>query len=349
MTNKKINKDRLWEMAMAFQVSKALFVANDLHIFTLLARNPLSGERVAEKLKLQPRSVCRLLNAMVAFGLLKKENGAFHNTEIADTFLVKGRGEYFGDYVSILNEVYTAWDDYETVVRENHALPLFKREPKKRNEQWGVIDGSPPDLVRRIMLAQEAFSYGQAVCLPEIYDFSRHKLLLDAGGGTGIFSIMAVKANPHLKAVVFDLPRVCAVARDRIRYYKTAKKVRVMEGNLLAADLPRGADVALISTILDAYDEQECRILLQKTFDALEPEGVVIVNEMMLNKDRTGPLFPAIFSLELMIERNTGDSRTVEEIRTWMKEAGFKKISTKPLKARGETYLNCKIVVGRKS
>jgi len=69
---------------------------------------------------------------------------------------------------------------------------------------------------------------------------------------------------------------------------------------------------------------------------------------MMLNEERTGPLFPALFSLELMVERNTGDARTVGEIREWMKDAGFAAITTKPLREKGETYLNCKIVVGKK-
>jgi len=60
---------------------------------------------------------------------------------------------------------------------------------------------------------------------------------------------------------------------------------------------------------------------------------------MMLNEERTGPLFPALFSLELMVERNTGDARTVGEIRQWMKDAGFAAITTKPLREKGETYL----------
>jgi len=82
-------------------------------------------------------------------------------------------------------------------------------------------------------------------------------MLLDVGGGTGIFSIMAVKAQTHLKSVVFDVPAVCAVACERIRFYKVAKKVKTMEGNILTDDLPSGADVALISTVLDGYDEPE--------------------------------------------------------------------------------------------
>jgi len=342
----KVNKDKLWKMTMAFQVSKALFVASDLDVFTFHSKKPASANDLAKKLKLHPRPIGRLLNAMVASGILKKRNGKFSNTEIANTFLVKGRPEYFGDYLTLINDVYGAWANYEKVIRENHSLPLFQRA--EGLDTAGVLEKSPVDVVRRIMLAQEAFSFRQAVCLPEIYNFPNHKLLLDVGGGTGIFSIMAVRANPHLRSIVFDAPAVCDFACERIRFYKVAKNIKIVEGDFLADDLPIGVDVALISTVLDGYDEPECRRILKKVFTVLEPKGTVIVNEMMLNEELTGPLFPAIFSLELMIERNTGDSRTVEEIRRWMKDAGFVNIKSTPLRARGETYLNCRIVTAKK-
>jgi len=341
----KANKDTLWKMTMAFQVSKALFVANELDLFTLLSKKPASADSLARKLTLHPRPIGRLLNAMVAFGLLKKDSGKYFNTEIAATFLVKGAPEYFGDYISIVNGVYGTWGLYEKVIRENRSLPLFQSESA---DTGGMLDREPVHQVRRIMLAQEQFSYRQAVCLPKVYNFTRHTRMLDVGGGTGIFSIMAVRANARLKSIVFDVPAVCAVARERISHYKVAKKVKTMEGNILKDDFPPGADVALISTVLDGYDEPECRGILKKIFAALEPRGVVIVNEMMLNEERTQPLFPAIFSLELMVERNTGDSRTVKEIREWMKAAGYINMQCTPMREPGETYLNCKIVTGRK-
>lgn len=335
--NSRVNKDHLWKMAMAFQVSKALFIANDLDIFTLLYKKPATGETLAEKLKLHPRPVLRLLNAMVAFNLLKKENGKFSNTEIADTLLVKGKPEYFGYYLNAINQVYNAWANYEEVVKKNHSFPLFRKEYAEGQE-----------VVRRMMLAQEGFSYRQAVCLPSVYDFSKHRLLLDVGGGTGIFSVMASKANPKLKCIVFDIPPMCAIARERTNHYRTGKRIKIIEGNFISDELPKGADVALLSTVLDSYDELDCRALIKKISDSLIPGGVLIVNEMVLNEKKTGPLFPAIFSLELMIERNRGDSRTVGEIRQWMKDGGFVNIKNRDLKFPGETYLNCRIVTGKK-
>ncbi|MBI5375653.1 MAG: hypothetical protein HZA77_09470 [Candidatus Schekmanbacteria bacterium] len=335
--NSKVSKDPIWEMAMAFQVSKALFLANNLDIFTILSRKPDTAEATAKKLKLQSRPVERLLNAMSAFGLLKKKDGKYYNTDMSETFLVKGRPEYFGNYLNAINEVYRAWSDYEKVVENNSSIPLFRKDYAEGQE-----------VIHRMMLAQEGFSFRQAAYLPEVYDFSGHRLLLDVGGGTGIFSVMAVNANPNLMSIIFDVPPVCAVARERIKLYKAEKKIKIMEGNFITDNLPQGADAALLSTILDAYDDNDCRHLIKKVFDSLKPGGTIIANEMMLNKEGTGPLFPAIFSLELMIERNRGNSRKIDEIKGWMKDAGFTKIKCRPLWLKGETYLNCWIVTGKK-
>lgn len=342
------NKDDLFKMAMAFQVSKALFVGNELELFSHLSKKPATVETLARELNLHPRPLGRLLNALVACGLLAKRGEKFSNTDSADVFLVRGKPEYFGDYLRIVNDVSETWGRYEKVIRENRSLPLFQKDYPQASDTARVLDGRQHQLVHRVMLAQEAFSYRQAELLPAVYQFSPHRFLLDIGGGTGIFSIMAVQAQPHLRAIVVDMPPVCAVARERIEHYKVAEKIRVKEGNVLTDELPGGADVALISTVLDGYDEPECRALLKKVFSVLTPGGVLIVNEMMLNEERTGPLFPALFSLELMVERNTGDARTVGEIRQWMKDAGFVAMKTRPLRAKGETFLNCKIVVGRK-
>jgi ubiquinone/menaquinone biosynthesis C-methylase UbiE len=349
MMNKKLSMDGLWKMTMAFQESKALFFASELDVFTLLSKKTGTAEDVAKKLHLHPKPVGRLLNAMVSFGLLKKQGEKFINTETAETFLVKGKPEYFGDYLSIVNDVYDGWVNYGDVIKENRSIQLFKKAEPTGKEKERVLDGSPPPLVQRIMMAQEQFSYRQAVCLPEAYDFSHHKLMLDVGGGTGIFSVMAVKANPHLKSIVFDVPQVCRVTRERIKYYRVKKKINVIEGNFILDELPQGADIALLSTILDGYDEPECRTVLNKVYESLKPKGVVIVNEMMLNENRTGPLFPALFSLELMAERNIGDSRTVGELKRWMRDAGFGSITSKPLKGPKDSYLNCRIVIGSKS
>lgn len=46
-------------------------------------------------------------------------------------------------------------------------------------------------------------SIGPLMQLPKVYDFSKHSTMMNIGGGSGVYTIQVVKANPHMKAHVF--------------------------------------------------------------------------------------------------------------------------------------------------
>ena len=55
---------------------------------------------------------------------------------------------------------------------------------------------------------------------------------------------------------------------------------------------------------------------LTKAFRALEPGGLLVVNDFMLNDDKTGPLPAALFNIMV-------DAYSVEEMIAIIREAGF--------------------------
>ena len=61
----------------------------------------------------------------------------------------------------------------------------------------------------------EAFTAPAATALAAAYDFTRHQRLLDVAGGTGSFLLTVLRRYPALKGTLFELPKVCAVARQR--------------------------------------------------------------------------------------------------------------------------------------
>ncbi len=47
------------------------------------------------------------------------------------------------------------------------------------------------------------------------YDFSRHRVMLDVGGGDGTFLMSVGARHPALRLMLFDLPAVADAARVR--------------------------------------------------------------------------------------------------------------------------------------
>ena len=67
-----------------------------------------------------------------------------------------------------------------------------------------------------------------------------------------------------------------------------------------------------------------CRLLLRKTFEALDPGGLAVVSDVFFDDDRKNcPRFTTFFALNMMLMSNEGSSHAKTEMATWMRDAGF--------------------------
>jgi len=316
------NYDRLIEIATGFQASKVLFTAVEFEIFSILGKGGRTTEEIASACKLPTRPLKRLLNSATWLGLICFKNGKYFNSSISMKYLVGGNPEYLGDLMRAYNlMLYEKWGRLEDVIRNDKFQPIF---PRKVDATGNIL--IDPEIVRRAMMAQHNYSVKPAQEVALNFDFSKYKTLLDLGGGSGILSIMAAKKNRRLKAMVFDYPPVCKIADEIVSNYGLSRRVKTSPGDILKDSFPPGADVILISGVLDGYNEKNCRRIIGKAYDYLPAGGAVVLKEAILNDNRIGPLFPVLFSVSLLIETEGGDARSRGEMTQWLKNTGFKRI-----------------------
>jgi hypothetical protein len=328
--------DRILEIATGFQLSKILFAAVEFDIFGTLGRRGFTVGEIASTCKLPVRPLQRLLNGAAFLGLIRFRNGKYYNSLLSTRYLIRGKPEYLGDLVRAYNlMLYGRWKRLEEIIREDTFDPIMR--PKGDTRASVPID---PEIARRAMMAQQNYSVKPAEELARKFDFSKHRMLLDLGGGTGILSIMAAKGNRKLKAIVFDIPPVCRIAEEIIVKYGLSGRVKTCPGNILEDSFPSGADVIVISGVLDGHSEESCREIIRKGYAYLPPGGAIILKEAIVHDDRMGPMFPVVFSLSLLIETQGGDARSRREMTQWLREAGFRKITYKPLTALSGTFRN---------
>jgi methylase of polypeptide subunit release factors len=96
-------------------------------------------------------------------------------------------------------------------------------------------------------------SFGPAIQLPKVYDFSKHSRMIDIGGGSGIYAVQVVKANPHMTATILDLEAVCQVAEQYIKSYNLEDKIKTKPLDFFKEDIPKGYDLVFLSLILHDY------------------------------------------------------------------------------------------------
>jgi SAM-dependent methyltransferase len=169
------------------------------------------------------------------------------------------------------------------------------------------------------------------MALAKVFDFSKYRSLIDIGGGSGVYAIQAVQANPQLSALVADLVAVCQVADEYIRRFKLQDRIKTQAIDFFKEDIPARYDVALLSHILHDWSEEKDIGLLKNIYKNLNRGGAVIISEWLLDNEKTGPAFPALMSMNMIIETEGGRNYSFAEISRMLASAGFSNIEKQVL------------------
>jgi 3-hydroxy-5-methyl-1-naphthoate 3-O-methyltransferase len=313
----------LMALSTGFWAFKTLAAAHELDLFSRLAEGAgITAVGLAETLGLHPRPAEMLLTGCAALGLLQKTDGRYRNTPLSDAYLVRGKPYYFGGFVQMADKrLYAGWGKLTEALRTNRPTTW---DPAV---QSSLFDGEDPTMLALFWEAMHSLSTMTARKLGEAVDFGQFRRLLDIGGGSGAYDIELCKQYDGLRATVFDLPHVAAIAAGKIAEAGLTGRIETAGGSFFE-QLPGDHDVHLLSMILHDWDEAQNRALLRRSFVALPSGGAVVISELLVDDDKTGPAPAALMSLNMLIETEGGRNYTPAEYSAWLDEAGFRHIET---------------------
>ncbi|MHC4617041.1 MAG: methyltransferase [Planctomycetota bacterium] len=271
---------KLVELTWADRAARVLQVANNLDIFSVISGKRLSADDISARVRGQPEMMEKLLIACAAMGLLKKTGAKYSNTELAQTYLVEGRPLYQGDIIAHAAYVRQFWNTLD----EQVILDAGHRD-RKHDEHRSFVMGM-----------HNIAAVGRARMFTDAVNLSGRRRFLDVGGGPGSYSIAACKLYPELTAVVFDIPETAAIAREVIAREGLQDRVSVREGDWDTDTFGENNDVVLLSNVLHG-PASKAQMKLKKAHDSLVTGGLVVIQEFLLNNEKTGPLIPALFNI----------------------------------------------------
>jgi 3-hydroxy-5-methyl-1-naphthoate 3-O-methyltransferase len=310
----------LMRLVSGFWSFKTFAAAVELDLFTKLAGGKtITVEKASAELGLAERPADLLFAACASLGLLERDGDGYRNSPLAEEFLVAGKPYYFGGQVRYCDRrTYLAWHRVGEALRTDRPLTW---DP---DTQESMFETEDPQLLALFWEAMYSTSIFTARALGEAYDFGAHSRLLDVGGGSGAYPIELCRRYPSLRATVFDLPHVVPIAAEKASVAGLADRIDTVAGNFLHDEgLPSGYDVMLLSMILHDWDEPTNRELLAKCHAALPTGGAVVVSELLLNADRTGPASAALMGMNMLVETVGGRNYSETEYADWLTDAGF--------------------------
>lgn len=305
--------DNLQNQIRGFQESRAILTALELDVFTAVGEGG-SAAQVAAKIGADARSIEMLLNALASLRLLTKHEGIFRNSPAAARYLAAGSRDNARPAMLHTAHLWHRWSTLTGAVRAGTAID--RQEPGGPSEAW----------TEAFIAAMHRNAAERAPIVVRAVGAEKVRRMLDVGGGSGAYSIAFARANAALRADILDLAAVEPIAQRHIREAKVEDRVHVRAGDLRSDLLGEGYDLVFISAICHMLSPEENLDLLRRSREALAPGGRVVIQDFILEADKTAPRFGALFALNMLVGTRAGNSYSGPEYMGWLGEAGFREI-----------------------
>ena len=310
---------QLLELSGGYWSTCALHAGVKLAVFTPLAGEPLTAQELASRIDCDSRGLAMLLNALTALELLDKQGDKYLATPFAAQFLSRTSPGYLGHIIMHHHHLMTGWANLDKAVQSGAPI-------RERASHDDVASSRESFLMGMFNLAMMV----APKIVPNI-DLSGRRRLLDLGGGPGTYAIHFCQQNPDLNAVICDLPTTREFAEQTIERFGLSSRVSFLAGDFEVEELPQGFDVAWLSHILHGVGPQTCADILKKTLTALEPGALILVQEFILDDTKDAPLFPALFSLNMLLGTPDGQAYSESELIDLLTAAGATQVRRLPL------------------
>jgi SAM-dependent methyltransferase len=315
-----MNPNTIREFASSFQKSRILLSGFELDLFTNIEQQGSTANQISTTLNLNEHACERLLNALVSLGFLTKQNLLFFNTEESFAFLSRKGSDYLGGLMHS-NHLWNTWSNLSQVVRTGKSA--HPTEINHRGDDW----------LFSFISAMHDRAIKQAPQQLRKIDLSGITSLLDIGGGSGAYSMEFICKKPDIRATVFDLPNVVPITRQFIEKEGFSDKINICTGDYTVDDLPGRFDLAFLSAIIHSNSLEINHDLIRKCYKSLNSNGKIIIQDWIMNNERTQPAVGAVFAINMLVGTESGDCFTEQEVTEMLTEAGFENVSRTELES----------------
>ena len=315
----------LLALVRGHRLTDIVTTAARLGIPDAIAGGATEPEAIALATATHAPTLTRLLRALAAAGVVHEaDDGTFALTAMGEAMRTDVPGSV-APWVALLDRDYmhVAWRNLEHSVRtgENTFAAV------NGEDIWAWRDARPEEgaIFDRAMTSMSA---GIGGAVTTTFDFSGSRVVADIAGGAGLLLADVLRANPHLRGVLFDQPSV--VHRElAVRAPEFAGRCEVVGGSFFES-VPAGADVYLLKAILHDWEDVESLAILRNIRAVIPDTGTLLVIERVVgprNEDLEGRLS----DLHMLVMPG-GRERTRDEWTTLLAGAGFRLDDVRPLR-----------------
>jgi len=305
--------DDLNSALRGFQESRVLLTAVELDLFTAVGKGA-RAEEISARIGSNPRATEMLLNALVAMRWLTKQDAIFGNSPSSARYFVVDSADDSRVATLHLAHLWRTWSTLTECVRAGASVS--RQEVADRGEEW----------TQAFIAAMHRNARARAPLVVGAVGTEGVTRMLDVGGGSGAYSIAFARAKENLLVDLLDLAKVIPIAQGHIESAGLTARIRTRPGDLRTDKFGEGYDLVFVSAICHMLGVEENKDLTKRCFAALAPKGRLVIQDFVLEPDRTAPKSAALFALNMLVGTEAGSTYTEAEYAGWLKEAGFQDV-----------------------
>jgi SAM-dependent methyltransferase len=316
---KQVTPERLQQLGSAYGPPLIIAAAVNNKVFDSLENGPKTVEQVSKATGASRRGLRAIMNALIGLKLLRKDRqNKYSLTSESAAFLVSNKpGSLAAMFGTIVPQLAAKWLPLTEIARNGQPIKSVNDETEGTEFFSQLVETIIP------------MSYPAAQKLGDHLKFAKAKSevrVLDLGAGSGIWGIALTQKSPQVRVTALDWPGMIPTTKRITEKFGARDRFNFIKGDLLEANFGSGYDVVTLGHILHSEGEERSRQLLKKTFRALKSGGTIAIAEWLVNDKRTEPVHSLMFAVQMLVNTDEGDTFSFNEIKSWLEDAGFKKV-----------------------
>jgi hypothetical protein len=307
--------DTIFDLIVTQWKTSVLTTAVRLKIFTILSDKQMSVEELSSHCQSIPRFLKPLLDACVSMGFLNLTNDNYYNSHFSRVYLIESEPYYVGNFIQLLYNESRQWNKLYEIVKNGEK---FTDEQTAEEVHRTFIKGM-----------NNLGMLGEADALLHSIDLSGCQLMIDEGGGSGLYSVVLCQKYPQLKSTILDKSETLVITEEMISNHKESERIKLRESDITKETFGEKIDVVLLSDVI--YDESEAELILRNAWNCLVNNGILIVRGYYSDPENSNPLFGTLFVLNQLVFNPSRKIVTITSLHKKINDIGFNITKTSPL------------------
>ncbi len=310
-----VTPERILQFAWGYVPPLVLEAAIRHRVFDVLDGGPKTLSELREATGTSERGLSAIIHVLVGMNFMAKEQDRFSLTPESSAFLVSTKPGFQGGLIRHTSQqLLPKWLHLNEIVATGRPAASVNQE------------GTGGDFFQAFVNDIFPLSY------PAAQTLSKHFLsngagpavrVLDLAAGSGVWGIALAQGAEKVSVTAVDWPEVIPTTKGTVGRFGVGDRFSFIAGDLLEVDFGSDHTIATLGHILHSEGRERSLALIKKTFHALASGGTIAIAEFLVNADRTGPVNGLIFAVNMLVNTDTGDTYSFEEIGSWLQEAGF--------------------------